>query len=600
MNGWIGTILRVNLTTGVIKKEALNTADAHAFIGGRGLGTKIISDEVDPKVDPLGPDNKLLFMTGPLTGTFASSAGRYMVVSKAPLTGTIGSANSGGHFGPELKYAGYDGIIFEGASRKPVYLWIDNDKVEIRDAAHLWGKTVFETTDIINHDVSAEAKVACIGPAGEHLVLFATVMNEKNRAAGRGGMGAVMGSKKLKAVAVRGSGNITVARQDEFMAAAADARAKLKANPATGQAFPALGTNMMVNVINAVGALPTRNWRDGGEFSEADATGGETLAKTYLLKNKGCFGCNIGCARMTKVPDGPFKSMGEGPEYEAAWAYGAACGVSNLAAICKANFLCNEYGMDPISLGATIACAMEMAEKGILTEKEIGRHIAFGDAEAMVALTEMAGKYEGFGKELAKGSYRLAEKHGVPELSMAVKKMEMPAYDGRAIQGIGLGYATSNRGGCHVRGYMISSEVLGNPVKLDPLVTEGKAAMLKIFQDLTAVVDSLGVCLFLTIGIALPELVAQYIPAVGTHETAEEILQKGERIWNLERQFNIKAGVEKDNLPPRLLNEALPSGPAKGKVNDLQVMLEDYYNVRGWDKAGAPTKEKLGALGLKA
>ncbi|MCL1836479.1 MAG: aldehyde ferredoxin oxidoreductase family protein [Treponema sp.] len=599
MNGWTGTILRVNLTNGEIKKEHLNTADANAFVGARGLGTKIFCDEVSPKVDPLGPDNKLIFMTGPLTGTFAACGGRYEVVAKAPLTGTIGAANSGGHFGPELKFAGYDGIIIEGVSKKPVYLYINDDKVELRDAGKLWGKTTHEATDIINNEVSAEAKVACIGPAGENLVLFATVMNDKNRAAGRGGMGAVMGSKKLKAVAVRGTGGVNVAKHDDFIAAATDARAKLKAHPVAGTGLPAYGTNVLVNIINAAGALPTRNWRDGGEFAEADDIGGESLAKKFLIKNKGCFGCCIGCGRITKVTEGPFKSFGEGPEYEAAWAYGASCGVNDLAAICKANFLCNEYGMDPITLGATIACAMELAEKGLLTAKEIGRPLAFGDAEAIVALTELAGKNEGFGKELAKGSYRLAEKHGAPELSMSVKKQEMPAYDGRAAQGMGLEYATSNRGGCHVRGYMTSPELLGVPVKVDPLVTEGKAPLLKLFQDLTALIDSLGICLFTTFGLGLPEIAAQYRAAVGSSESDEDILLKGERVWNIEKQFNIQAGVEKDTLPPRLLREALPSGAAKGKITELQTMLDEYYHVRGWDKGGAPTKEKLGALGLK-
>jgi aldehyde:ferredoxin oxidoreductase len=538
-------------------------------------------------------------MTGPLTGTIATCAGRYNVVAKAPLTGTIGAANSGGHFGPELKYAGYDGIIFEGVSPKPVYLHITDDKVILKDASHLWGKNVHETTDLLNKATSADAKVACIGPAGENLVLFAGVMNDKNRAAGRGGMGAVMGSKKLKAVVVKGTGSVNVAKQDEFMAAMTDARAKLKADPVAGQGLPAYGTNVLVNIINAAGAFPTRNFRDGGEFPQADDIGGESLAKKYLIKNKGCFGCCIGCGRMTKVADGPFKSHGEGPEYESAWAYGASCGVNDLAAICKASFLCNEYGMDPITLGATIACAMEMAEKGILTEKHIGRKLAFGDAEAIVELTEWVGKFQGFGKELAQGSYRLAEKYGAAELSMSVKKQEIPAYDGRAAQGMGLEYATSNRGGCHVRGYMTSPELLGVPVKLDPLVTDGKAGMLKIFQDLTALIDSLGLCLFTTFGLGLPELAAQYRTAIGSAESDEEILLKGERVWNIEKQFNIQAGVEKDTLPPRLLREALPSGAAKGKVTELQVMLDEYYKLRGWDNAGTPTKEKLGVLGLK-
>jgi aldehyde:ferredoxin oxidoreductase len=599
MNGWMGKILRVNLSAGTIKTEPLNTADARAFLGARGLGTKIYCDEVDPKIDPLSPDNKIIFLTGPLTGTFASCPGRYEVVTKAPLTGTIGAANSGGHFGPELKFAGYDGIIFEGAAKQPVYLFINDDKAELRSAEHLWGKTVHETTDLLTQEAGADVKVACIGPAGENLILFSAIMNDKNRAAGRGGLGAVMGSKKLKAVAVRGTGGVTVSRPEAFMAAAADARAKLKAHPVAGTGLPAYGTNVLVNIVNAVGGLPTRNWRDGGEFAEADDIGGESLAAKYLVRNKGCFGCSIGCGRLTRIPSGPFASWGEGPEYEAAWSYGASCGVNDLAAICKANFLCNEYGMDPITLGATIACAMEMAEKGILPEKDIGRSLRFGDAEAIVALTELTGKNEGFGKKLALGSYRLAEAYGHPELSMSVKKQEMPAYDGRAAQGMGLEYATSNRGGCHVRGYMTSPEILGVPFKMDPLVTTDKAGTLKLFQDLTAMVDSLGICLFTTFGLGLPEFAAQYRAAVGSDETDEEILLKGERVWNIEKQFNIQAGVEKDTLPPRLLGEALPSGAAKGKVTELGTMLKEYYELRGWDAQGAPTKEKLGALGLK-
>jgi len=598
MNAWMGKLLRVNLSTGKISTEPLNMTDAHNFVGCRGLGTKIYCDEVDPRVDPLSPENKLIFITGPLTGTFAACSGRYEVVSKAPLTGTIGAANSGGHFGPELKFAGFDGIIFEGAAAKPVYLYINDDKVELRDAGHLWGLKVPETTDKINAETSQEAHIACIGPAGENQVLFAGIMNDKNRAAGRGGLGAVMGSKNLKAVAVRGTGSVFVAQPQEFIAACADARGKIKAHPVGGTGLPAYGTDVLVNIINASGALPTRNWRDGGEFAEADDTGGETLAAKYLIRNKGCFGCCIGCGRLTRVPDGPFAGFGEGPEYEAAWSYGADCGVNDLAAICKANFLCNEYGMDPITLGSTIACAMELVDKGILSEKEIGRSLRFGDAGAIVEMTDLVGKFEGFGKKLARGSYRLAEEYGHPELSMSVKKQEMPAYDGRGAQGMGLEYATSNRGGCHVRGYMTSPEILGVPIKVDPLVTEGKAGLLKLFQDLTALVDSLGVCLFTTFGLGLPELAAQYRTAIGSGETDEEILLKGERVWNIEKQFNIAAGVEQDTLPPRLLREALPSGPAKGKVTELQTMLREYYEARGWTQKGEPTPEKLAALNL--
>ena len=599
MTSWIGTILRVDLAAGTIKKEPLNMKDAHDYVGARGLGTKYFCDEVDPKVEPLSPENKLIFMTGPLTGTAASSAGRYEVVAKAPLTGTIGAANSGGHFGPELKFAGYDGIIFENASETPVYLYINDDKVEIRDASELWGKTVYETTDLLNESCGESFKVACIGPTGENGCLFSGVMNDKHRAAGRGGMGAVMGSKKLKAVAVRGTGSVSVARPDKFKEAFVDARAKLKADPIGGAGMAAFGTEVLVNIINESGALPFRNWRDGAYFDEADKTGGEALADQYLVKNKGCFGCSICCGRVTRVPDGPFKSVGEGPEYEAGWSYGADCGISDLAAICKANFLCNEYGMDPITLGATIACAMELYEAGALPQEDVGFPLRFGDPHAIVDLTLAVGKNEGFGKTLALGSYRMAEKYGRPELSMSVKKQEMPAYDGRAIQGMALEYATSNRGGCHVRGYLTSPEILGVPLKTDPMVTEGKPALLKTFQDLTALIDSLGICLFTTFGLGLPEIAAQYREAIGSDESDEEILLKGERCWNLEKHFNIAAGVEKDTLPPRLLREKLPSGPAAGKVAELYDMLGEYYSVRGWDQDGVPTDDKNAELGIK-
>ena len=598
-NGYTGTILRIDLAAGSIRREPLNQKNAQEYVGARGLGTKYYCDECDPNCDPLGPDNKLIFMTGPLTGTCATSSGRYNAVAKSPLTGTIGAANSGGHFGPELKYAGYDGIIFENISEKPVYLYINDGTVELRDAAHLWGKDVFETTDLLREELGDEFRIACIAPAGETGCLFSAIMNDKHRAAGRGGMGTVMGSKKLKAIAVRGTGSVTVARPEAFFEACVDARAKLKAHPVTGAGLSAYGTQILVNIVNATGGLPLRNGRDGSVYDLADDISGETLAAKYLLRNKGCFGCSIGCGRAVEIKEGPFASKGEGPEYEAGWSFGADCGINDLAAVCDANFLCNQYGIDPITMGATIACAMELFELGAIPESDIGFPLRFGDAAAMVKAVEMTCKGEGFGKIMGLGSYRMAEKYGHPELSMSVKKQEMPAYDGRAIQGIGLEYATSNRGGCHVRGYMISPEVLGIPMKMDPLVTEGKAGLLKTFQDLTALVDATGICLFTTFGIGLPEVAAQYREAVGSDESDEEILLKGERIWNLEKQFNIAAGVEKDTLPPRLLREKLPEGPAAGKVNDLYTMLAEYYAARGWTAEGIPTPEKLASLNLK-
>ncbi|MGB9840345.1 aldehyde ferredoxin oxidoreductase family protein [Thermovenabulum sp.] len=601
MFGWTGKIIRVNLSEGSIKVENLRMKDAYEYLGGRGLGVKILSDEVDPKVDPLSPENKLIFMTGPLTGTLAPCSGRYEVVAKAPLTGTVGGANSGGHFGPELKFAGYDGIIFEGKAEKPVYLWINDDKIELRSAEHLWGKNVFDTTDELLKETSEDARVACIGPGGEKMVLFATVMNDKHRAAGRSGMGAVMGSKNLKAVVVRGTGSIKVKDPDTFMNAVKEAYKKLKEQPVTSAGLPTYGTAILINILNQVGSLPTRNWRDGGYFEYAEEISGEALREKYLVKNKACFGCPIACGRVTRIPEGKFKGFGEGPEYEAAWALGADCGVRDLAAVSKANFICNELGIDPITMGATIACVMEMYEKGIISKEEIGFEAPFGSADALVELTRMAGLREGFGDKLALGSYRLADFYGHPELSMSVKKQEMPAYDGRGVQGMGLEYATSNRGGCHVRGYMTSVEVLGIPIKLDPLVTTDKAKWLKAFQDATAVVDSSNICLFTTFALGVPDINAMMKGAAGWDYTDEDVLKIGERIWNLERLFNLNAGITKDDdtLPPRLLTEPLKEGPAKGKVVELDTMLKEYYEVRGWDEEGIPTEEKLKELGIK-
>jgi len=599
MYGWTGNVLRVNLSDGTIKKEPLRVKDAEAFIGARGLASKYWIDDVkDLSVDPLSPKNNLLFATGPLTGTLATSGGRYEVVCKAPLTGTLAASNSGGYFGPELKYAGYDLVIFEGKSPKPVYLYIFNDTVEIRDASALWGKTTHEATDAILAETDPDAKVACIGPAGEKGVLFAAVINDKHRAAGRSGVGAVMGSKNLKAVAVRGTKGVRVADPAAFMKVVAEARKKLAANPVTSAGLPAYGTNVLVNILNQAGGLPTRNFQTG-HFEEAEAISGETLASTLLVTKKGCAGCTSACGRVSKTT-GQFAGSGEGPEYETAWSFGADCGISDLSAVTKANFLCNELGIDTITMGSTIACAMELFEKGILTEDEIGMDLSFGNAAAMVEMVKKTGLREGFGDKLALGSWRLASSYGHPEISMTAKKQEMPAYDPRALQGMGLEYATSNRGGCHVRGYLTSPEILGLPQKLDPDSIEEKPAWLKAFQDLTASFDSSGLCLFTTFAIGGEELAAQMTAATGIPYTADTIMKAGERIWNLERLFNLAVGFTSadDTIPSRLMSEPIPTGPAKGKISRLPEMLPNYYQVRGWDESGVPTDAKLAELGL--
>ncbi|NPV88140.1 aldehyde ferredoxin oxidoreductase family protein [Coprothermobacteraceae bacterium] len=596
---YAGKILRVNLSTGEIKTEQLDMDLAKKFIGGRGLASKILMDEVDPKVDPLSPENKIIYATGPLSGTNAPTGGRYMVVTKGPLTGTIASSNSGGYFGAELKFAGWDMVIVEGKAEKPVYLSIHDDKVEIKDASHLWGKTVFEVTDVLADEFGdGKARVACIGQAGENLVKFAAIMNDKHRAAGRTGVGAVMGSKNLKAIVVRGSGKPTPANP-EFTQVVRQKVEIIRQNGVTGQGLPALGTKVLDNIINQHGAYPTRNFQQT-MFEWTHEISGEALVeKKYLTKNRPCFACPIACGRVIALPNG---IESEGPEYEAGWAYGANCGVNDLIAICEANDLCNKYGIDPISAGATIACAMELYEKGYLPKEDLekGPELRFGSSEAIVYYTKAIALREGLGAKLAEGSKRFAEMYGHPEFAMHVKGQELPAYDPRGVQGHGLQYATSNRGGCHVRGYMISPEVLGVPQKLDPQQLEGKPEWVKLFQDLTAVIDSAGLCLFTSFALNLDDYRDLINADTGFGYTSEELLKAGERIWNLERLFNLKAGFTKadDTLPKRLLEEPVPEGPQKGAVHQLHALLPLYYKVRGWNEDGVPTQEKLVELGL--
>jgi aldehyde:ferredoxin oxidoreductase len=505
-------------------------------------------------------------------------------------------------FGAMLKYAGYDALIVEGKAEKPVYIWVRDGSVEIRDASGVWGKPTPESTERIRALTDEEASVSCIGPAGENLALLANIMNECNRAAGRSGVGAVMGSKNLKAVAVRGTGAVRVRDPKVFRNAMVKAKDKLKAHPVGGAGLRLYGTDVLINILNESGGLPTRNFRES-TFPTADKVGGESVAKKILVRARGCIACTISCGRATKVTNPEFKGQGEGPEYETAWAFGPDCGIDDLDAITKANYLCNEYGIDTIGMGATVACAMDLFEHGIITPEDTdGIALNFGNAAGMVEMVRKTAFGEGFGRKLGVGSYRLAESYGHPEYSMSVKKQEMPAYDPRAVQGMGLNYATSNRGGCHVRGYMTSVEILGNPVKIDNLTTEGKAGWTIIFQNLTAALDSSGMCLFTTFGLGADDLAELVSAATGHPYTTEEFMIAGERIWNLERLFNLKAGLSNkdDTLPRRMLTDPIPSGPAKDYVNRLDKMLPEYYVLRGWDPAGVPTRDKLEALELTA
>jgi len=612
---WAGKILRVDLTAGTVKSEPLNMQWAREYLGSRGLATKYLVEEIDPKVDPLSIDNKIIWATGPLTGTMASTGGRYTVVTKGPLTGAIACSNSGGYWGAELKMAGWDMVIFEGASAKPVYLSIENDHAELKDASAIWGKSVWETEEALKKShQDPQARVSSIGAAGENQVLFAAVVNDLHRAAGRSGVGAVMGSKKLKAIIVRGTlgvGNLS--NPKEFMKVTAEKKKILAENGVTGQGLPTYGTQVLMNVINEVGALPTRNHRDvqfeGAKdiSAEAMATPRATDGKKPLVTNQACFGCTIACGRIQKIDQGHFTvstkpqywGASGGLEYEAAWALGAANGVNDLDTLQYANVLCNEHGMDPISFGATVGAVMELYEMGVLTKEQIGIDAKFGSAQALAHFAEITAKGEGFGKEIGQGSKRLTAKYGHPELSMSSKGQEFPAYDGRAIQGIGLAYATSNRGGCHLRGYTIASEVLGIPVKTDPLESNGKPELVKAFQDATAAFDSAGVCIFTSFAWGLADVAPQVAAACGDEFTLENMNLIGERIWNMERDFNNRAGFtsKDDSLPKRLLEEAAKTGPAKGKVNELGKMLPEYYAIRGWDSDGQikpETRERLG------
>jgi aldehyde:ferredoxin oxidoreductase len=613
---WTRKILRINLTQGSCSSEALNMEWAAQYLGQRGLASKYLVSEIDPRVDPLSPENKIIYATGPLTGTMASTGGRYSVVTKGPLTGVIACSNSGGFFGAELKFAGWDMIIVEGKSPTPVYLHIENERAELLPADDLWGTTVWSTEATLKkRHQDPLLRVSSIGRAGENQVLFAAIVNDLHRAAGRSGVGAVMGSKNLKAIAVRGTRGVgNVADPKAFMAAATAGKKVLAENAVTGQGLPTYGTQVLMNVINEMGALPTRNHRDV-EFEGARKISAEAMhekrasdGRAHLVTNQACFGCTIACGRISRIDETHFSvetrpeywGANGGLEYEAAWALGSANGVDDLEALQFANLLCNEDGMDPISFGATVGAVMELYDLGILSKEEIGLEVPFGSAEALCKLAEMTARGEGFGKILGQGSKRVCARYGKPELSMTVKGQEFPAYDGRALQGMGLAYATSNRGACHLRGYMVSSEVFGIPVKTDPRETAGKPEMLKAFQDATAVVDSSGLCVFTTFAWTMNDIQPQIQAACDGDWSQDSLLQMGERIWNLERDFNLAAGItgKDDTLPPRLLNEPCKTGGSKGMVAELGKMLPEYYSLRGWTPEGVPTAATRSRLGL--
>jgi aldehyde:ferredoxin oxidoreductase len=598
---YMGKMLRVDLSAGTIKTEDTPMDLAKQYIGGRGMATRMLYNEIDPKIDALSPKNKLIYATGPLTNTTAPTGGRYMVVTKSPLTGTVASSNSGGVFGAYLKKAGYDFIIFEGKSEKPVYLSVSPDGVELKDASHVWGKRVEPTTDMLIGDSGQKrASVSCIGPGGEQQSLIASIMNEKHRAAGRSGVGAVMGSKNLKAVVAWGNKNSPISDDDAFKKAVKTNLGMLKEGAITGQGLPSLGTKVLDNIINQNGMYPTRNAQDV-MFEGTEHMSGEALVeKGYLKRNSGCYMCPIQCARDVELPNG---RRGEGPEYETGWAFGPMCGIDDLNAICDANFTCNDLGLDTISAGVTISALMELYERGFIPAEDLenGPEPKFGSTEALAYWLTKMGTNEGkLGKLMAQGSYRMAEHYGHTEYSMTIKKQELAAYDPRGVQGHGLEYAVGNRGADHVRAYLISPEVLGVPEKLDPQDIDSKPQWVIIFQNLTGVIDSSGLCLFTSFSLGAPEYNAMINAATGFDMSVDEMMQVGSRIWNMERQFNLDAGLDPkdDTLPKRFFEEPAKEGPNKGKVHRLPEMLPKFYELRGWSADGRPTPETLKELSL--
>ena len=614
MNGWTGKVLRVNLTNGVVAKEDLNMDWAREYVGMRGLGAKYLYEEMrDPTADALDAANVLVFSTGPLTGTGASASSRYSVVTKSPLTGGMAGSNSGGFWGPELKFAGYDMVIVQGKSESPIYLWIYDDEAMLVSAESIWGRTVWETEDSIRAQTGVpDCVIASIGPAGENLVRIACIVNDLHRAAGRSGVGAVMGSKNLKAIAVRGTGSVQVASAEGAMQAIGSQHGKLTDNPGV-MGMQMYGTLEIMGIINETGGLPTRNHTET-QFEGEEDINGEAVTDNRLVANKACFSCTIACGRVTHLPGeaaGKFmvnthprnwKIAGEGPEYETAWALGAQCGVSDLDALIKASWMCNDLGVDTISMGATISAAMELYEMGAISDNEAGMEMKFGSGDALVSLVEKTCYREGIGDALAEGSKRMGIKYGNPGVHMGSKGQEFPAYDPRAYNGMSLAYATNNRGADHLRAFTPAAEIFGMPYMLDPGSPEGKAELVVSLQNENSIHDSTGLCLFISAGNDLDDIRKLLEGVTGLEFTMDDMNTIGERVWNLERVFNLKAGLTKadDTLPDRILNDAVSgdNNPAKGRVGQLDMMLPEYYSLRGWDQEGNPTEAKLEMLGI--
>ncbi len=611
--GYTGKILRINLTDKAAREEDLPLEIAKDYIGGAGFGIKYLYDEVPAGADPLGPKNKLIFASGPFSGTTIPCASRMAVTAKSPLTGAVGMALTGGYFPVELKFAGYDALIIEGKATKPTYVSIKKGDVKFRSAKKVWGMKTTDTQQIIKNELKDQnVRIACIGPAGENLSKMACIINEL-RAAGRKGLGAVMGSKNLKAIAVRGRGKIPIADKEKLKTARGEFTKAMKESAVLYPEFSKLGTPMVVDATCALGIFPGKNFSATGEFAPADKIGVE-VQMTRDTGSEHCYGCPVGCTQLRMAKTEPYTGiLAEGPEFETYYSFGGVTGVDNIDAIIAADRLSDELGLDTISAGATVAFAMELYEKGILSKEETGGlELNFGNHEAMVTLLRLMAFRKGIGDILADGTRAAAEKigKGSDKYAMHVKGLELPGYDVRGAKAHGLNYATAYTGADHNRGYAFQ-EIFGNPIpyEVDRFVAEGKGKLTKWNQDVRSVTcDAATMCAFL-LDMAVPAIATQntanLMEAVtGLKYTADEIQAVGERINNLARAFNVREGFTRDDdtLPDRLMTEPLKEGASKGQViskDELKKMLDEYYTERGWDvHTGSPTREKLEALGL--
>jgi aldehyde:ferredoxin oxidoreductase len=607
--GYAGRLLRVNLTNGNISEEILDRQLLHDYIGGTGLGIRFMYDEVLPTTDPLGPDAKLMFFTGPVTASRLGTAGRYQVCFLSPLTGILCDSSSGGHWGARFKQSGYDGLIVEGAAARPVYLVIDHGKVEIRAADHLWGKDTFETQDIIQTEVNAaNTCVLCIGPAGERQVLYAGIKNDDARSAARGGGGAVMGSKNLKAIAVSGSAQVVMADPDGFKKKALEIN-RLNATAEGIATLRELGTPRVMDNNWPIGDIPVKNWSVGSYEEICTNLGGKRMRDTILVKHNACHFCTIGCSRWVNIKEGPYQMDAPGPEFETLGALGSICLIDDLNAVSYAAHLCNLYGLDTISCGTSIAFAMECFEKGLITCDDTGGiELTWGNKDAVITLIEAIAKAEGFGAFLGLGTRKMAQLLGNQSIDFAiqVKGLELPLHDPRAFFSWAASYATSPRGGCHLHGMSSIYEHKQDPLPEWGLTgfyprqsDEGKGKMARLAQNWSHLLDSMVLCYFASFTLKPSDLAALLNAATGFEYTIDELNQIGDRINALYRAYNYRCGIRRqdDSLPARVL-EPLTEGGTGGKVPDLEAQLNEFYAIREWEPDGRPAYTLLMNLGL--